>query len=104
MKKLLYIIGFVALISCTENTYILDNLEDVEAENPFKDCFNVVSIATGSAECPDILTLKVVTNDFFNMGVQSTPNDRTLICVTNNSYVFNDFTLGQILCDLSIYN
>jgi len=107
MKKILFIISLITLIGCSENTYILEPtlpLGDVEVENPFKDCFNIVSIANGSAECPNIITLQVVTNDFFNMGIQSSPNDRMRICVTNGSYVFNDFSLGQTLCDLSVYN
>ena len=104
MKKLLYIIGFFALISCTENTYILDNLEDVEAENPFKDCFNIVSVDTGNPQCGGELGIEVVTNDFFNRGIQSTPNDRTLICITNTDYTINSFILGQLICDVSIYN
>lgn len=104
MKKLLFIIGFIALIGCTENTYITE-LEEIEVENPFSNCFRVFSIATGSAECPDILTLKVVTyEDYKILGTTNRSINKLIICVTNDKYVFNDFKLGQTLCDLSIYN
>jgi len=104
MKKILYIIAFIAFIGCTENTYITEPLEDTEVENPFKDCFNIVSVDTGNPQCGGELGIEVVTNDFFNRGIQSTPNDRTLICITNTDYTINSFILGQLICDLSIYN
>jgi len=109
MKKIIYIIiSLIALIGCAENTYILDPtlpLEDTEVENPFKHCFNIISIATGHPQCPDVLTLKVVTcEDFQILGTTNRSINKLIICVTNDKYVFNDFRLGQTLCDLSIYN
>ena len=107
MKKIIFIISLITLFSCSEDTYILEPtlpLEDIEAENPFKDCFNIVSMDTNNPNCGKQLSVEVVTNDFFNKGIQSSPNDRRLVCITNKKYVFNDFNLGQTLCDLSIYN
>lgn len=101
MKKILFIISLITLFSCSAPP---DFLEYPEVDSPFMNCYSIISIATGSAECPDVLTLKVVKYKDFKSEISNRVIDKLIICVTNGKYVFNDFRLGQTLCDLSVYN
>jgi len=99
MKKLLFIIGFITLIGCTENTYITE-LEEIEVENPVSDCWRIISANSGNPQCETRLSITVVRADLF--GTRDARG--LLICVTNSEYTIDNFRLGQTLCDLSIYN
>ena len=98
MKKLLYIIGFITLLGCSESEGILTPIEDNS------NCYNIIRKATGSPECVGTITITVMASgDFDKIDSAIYPAESTIICVTNTDYTFNDFSLGQLICDLSVY-
>ena len=96
MKRLLYILGFIAIMGCNENTCIT---EEIEVENPSSDCYRIIAISSYDYSCGKILSIRVHRFDLY-------PNDPAseVICITKEGFSINDFYLGEAICDLSIYN
>ena len=86
-------------VSCSENKQ-----EEIIITPPGKydHCFNVISIATNEASCDDKLAIEVVRHHDFRYADSYLQIKRT-ICINEDNFEFNDFQLGQLICDLSIY-
>ena len=87
-------------VSCSDNK----QQEEVIVTPPvnFNHCFNVISIGTTEASCGDKLAIKVVTNyDFINTDPSYFYTLKRTICVNEDNFEFNDFHLGQLICDLA---
>ena len=90
-------------VSCSDNK---QEVEEVIVTPPvnYYHCFNVISIATGNPLCDNKLTIEVVSNyHFINSDPYSFYTLKRTICVNEDKFEFNDFDLGQLICDLSIY-
>ena len=88
-------------VSCSDNK---QEVEEVIVTPPvnFYHCFNVISISTGEAICDDKLTIEVVKHRDYRHADSYLQIKRT-ICINEDNFEFNDFHLGQLICDLSIY-
>jgi len=101
MKKLIPLMLLAIAVSCSDNK---QEVEEVIVTPPvnYDHCFNVISISTGEAICDDKLTIKVVKHYDFLYTDYRLYLKRT-ICINEDNFEFNDFHLGQLICDLSIY-
>jgi hypothetical protein len=86
-------------VSCSENKQ-----EEIIITPPGKydHCFNVISVATNEASCDNKLAIEVVKHYDYLYTDYRLFNRRT-ICINEDNFEFNDFRLGQLICDLSIY-
>ena len=85
-------------VSCSDNK----QEEEIIVTPPvnFNHCFNVISIASNEASCGDKLAIQIVKHyDFRN--ADSYYHIKRTICVNEDNFEFNDFHLGQLICDLS---
>ena len=88
-------------VSCSDNK---QEVEEVIVTPPvnYDHCFNVILIASNEASCGDKLAIKVVKHRDYLYTDYRLFRKRT-ICVNEDNFEFNDFHLGQLICDLSIY-
>lgn len=97
MKKILFSLILFSILSCSSSEELKD-----ETDSSNDNCYNVVMFGTSTSwkQCDVNLVIGLVRHLDFIEG--PTPN-KIYICITNPDYTINDFKLGQLICDYSIY-
>lgn len=103
MKKIMLFL-LIAALSCTE-PYVYNVREIIEEPyvNPFENCYVVTGTMSREASCNETLAMSVINYRDREKPGTGAYYDRYTICIDESRYVQSDIRLGQIICDLSIY-
>lgn len=102
MKKFLFSLILFSILSCSSSSS--EDLVD-EIDTSKDNCYNVIMVGTGTVwkQCDVNLVIGLVRHKDFVKGGPFRQDIRTYVCITNLDYTMNDFQLGQLICDYSIY-
>lgn len=100
-----YLLIIILVTGCTSS----NSIEEIE-NNPSKEtvvsndnCYNIIGVSSMDVNCDRSLSFTVVRHSDFLKGGPFNHNQRILVCVKGTEYTMNDFKLGKLVCDYSIY-
>ena len=93
MKRLLYILGFIAMMGCSEDEGIF-----YPSESPDM-CYYITGLKSYTPDCEGVVLSLVYSGGFENEDYDPV----VILCVSKETAEDNAFSLGQKICDVGQY-